>query len=166
MGRNYSGRSFRPPEPVETGRILAGNDRKRPEPTGTDRFRHVPCNRIPAGFRRENSDDFPVGTNRNKLEFVLQKTDRNPVARNMAEHNGTGGFRPSKNHLGSYGSCTHPHPQVESILDDLFQHQPITSMQYTEMIAKRGNVRLDYLSFLPDARKLGILDVFSSFSLF
>ena len=55
----YPGRSFRPPEPVETGRILAGNDRKRPELTGTDRFRHVPCNRIPAGFRRENSDDFP-----------------------------------------------------------------------------------------------------------
>ena len=96
----YPGRSFRPPEPVETGRILAGNDRKRPEPTGIDRFRHAPCNRIPAGFRRENSDDFPVGTNRNKLEFVWQKTGRNPVARNMAEHNGTGRFRPSKNHLG------------------------------------------------------------------
>ena len=80
------GRSFRPPEPVQTGRILAGNDRKRPELTGTDRFRHVPCNRIPAGFRRENSDDFPVGTDRNKLELVWRKYRPESGCR---EHGGT-----------------------------------------------------------------------------
>ena len=43
---------------------------------------------------------------------------------------------------------------VKTTLDHLLQEQCINSMQYQEMQIHRSKVRLDYLFFLPDSRKV------------
>ena len=93
----YPGRSFRSQEPVGS----------LPEPTGTSRILYVPsCSLQPDSGRffdgqiPTNFLTVPTGMPRNRPEFVRRKTGRNPVARNMKEHKGSGRFRPCKNDLG------------------------------------------------------------------
>ena len=46
--------------------------------------------------------------------------------------------------------------KVQLMLNDLLQNQSITSMQCQEMQIQRAKVRLDYLFFLPDTRKVSV----------
>ena len=60
-------------------------------PAGSVMFRHIPCNRILAGF---SSDEFRCVPTGKSSEFSRRKTGRNPVAgtrRNRMEPTGSGG---------------------------------------------------------------------------
>ena len=58
--------------------------------------------------------------------------------------------------------------KVKAILDHLLQQQQqsINSIQYEEMQIQRSKVRLDYLFFLPDTRKVNMIHFFFLSSLF